>query len=138
MEVRLFKPTTSSILGITLEPSSGYAVVVAALQPGFVAAESGLLRRGDVIHEVEGEAISSAEHGGRLLQAASGSVRISLTREYAKPKNGWVTPWSAGCAPEPCAVASSRSGRGSAMSGSGRSSALSGGIPIGYAVSGTV
>jgi len=108
VEASLFKEGPGSVLGITFEPASaGDVVVVAALEAGFLAAESGALRLGDVIHEINGQAVSSASQAGMMLQAATGSVRITLTRENATPRNGWrnVTPWTAGrAASKRCAV----------------------------------
>lgn len=110
--MQIYKQAAASVLGITLEPSSHVdgSVVIAAMQDGYGAANSGQLRLGDVIHQINGEAIASPDQAGRRLQAAQGAVRIALTRENAKPKNGWVTPWTAGrsCIAKPCAAAAAR------------------------------
>lgn len=111
--------SSSTVLGITFEPSAADgSVVVAALQPGYAAAEAGTLRLGDVIHEINGESVASAEQAGGRLKAAHGTIRIALTRENAKPKNGRVTPWGAGRAMKPCAaVVAARGNLGVSLGG---------------------
>ena len=87
MEVVLYKQNADDKLGLTFEvpeDSERYkGVVVAVIQPGSRAA--GKLVIGDVIHVIDGRAVTTPQEGASYLKTAKGIIQMVVTRANAKP-----------------------------------------------------
>ena len=79
LDVEVFKPEQTSILGVTCDPKSdGAGVVVTALNPNGLASKAGVLYVGDNILSVNGTKVSDEKMTAKMLREASGAIKIGV------------------------------------------------------------
>ena len=89
MELTLFKPNADDTLGVTFEvpaDESLKGVVVAVIHPGFLVSNSKKLKEGDVVHVINGRAVTTPMEGASFLKEASGLIQLVITRAGAKAR----------------------------------------------------
>ena len=89
MEVSIVKPNLDDILGITFEvpnDPSLKGVVVAQVHEGYLMHKAKKLAEGDVVHVINGVAVTTPEQGATLLGQSKGVIKLVLTRAGATPR----------------------------------------------------
>ena len=88
LDVEVFKPEQTSILGVTCDPKSdGAGVVVTALNPNGLASKAGVLYVGDNILSVNGTKVSDEKMTAKMLREASGAIKIGVACSTAAQLN---------------------------------------------------
>ena len=85
-EIDIWKPTPDARFGITFEmphDESIKGIIVADIRSEGLAARSKKLKLGDVLHVVNGQAVSTPQAAAMLLREAKGVVQLVVTRAGA-------------------------------------------------------
>ena len=87
--LELTKPKPEDRLGLSFESWALYpylGLVVDKVHKGFLIEASQLLAQGDVVHEIDGRAVSQPNEGAAVLRVAHGTIRLNVTRKADLPK----------------------------------------------------
>ena len=91
LHVQFTKPTdVTKPIGITFnapDDQSHKGVVVSIIHDGMVAAKAKVLHVGDVVHAINGVAVTTPQQAADELRKAHGTVKVTLTRAAAAPKD---------------------------------------------------
>lgn len=90
MQIEFVKPNPNDIMGITFEAPADHSlkgIVVAQVHDGYLMASLKKLQEGDVLHTINGVAVSTPQQGADQLRMATGTIKVSLTRAGAAPKD---------------------------------------------------
>lgn len=89
VSIDMWKPTPDERFGITFETlrdKSIKGIVVADIQSEGLAARSKKLKVGDMLHAINGQAVSTPQAAATLLREAKGVVQLVITRANPMPR----------------------------------------------------